>query len=260
VVYGGLRYDLTITELLAYSNHFSEENDNSKLLAMNTPQKGKKRGSKGLDYLEGSKEEAIEITQTLKQLAQDMDVELKIGANGTEKSFKSLSGKHKRLIHIASHGVCDTNANTDDLDAVLNRCGLYFSGADNKLFNETLPDWMDDGFLSASEIAEMDLQGLELVTLSACETGKGIVTGDGVFGLQRGLKMAGARSILMSLWKVDDRATSVLMTEFYRLWLGGMSMHDALESAKKKVRSTKGWESPEFWAAFILLDGDLMKE
>ena len=257
VVYGGLRYDLTVEELLAVLNVSLKESEKSMMLGKDDSKKGAKRGVSGLDYLKGSKMEAMGIAQTLKLLTQDtLNVELKIGAKGTEESFKALNGKHKHLIHIATHGIFDTNANDANMDAVLNRCGLYFAGADNKRLGESLPKGIEDGFLSATEISEMDLQGLQLVTLSACETGKGSVNGDGVFGLQRGFKKAGARSLLMSLWKVDDRATSVLMTEFYRLWLGGMSMHDALESAKKKVRSTKGWESPEFWAAFILLDGD----
>lgn len=113
---------------------------------------------------------------------------------------------------------------------------------------------MEDGVLTAREIEELDLRGLDLITLSACETGNGAVSGDGVFGLQRGFKKAGAKSILMSLWKVNDKATCVLMSEFYRNWANGTNMHDALEIAKRKVRETKGWEDPIYWAAFILLD------
>ena len=116
----------------------------------------------------------------------------------------------------------------------------------------------DDGVLTALEISHLDLTNVNLVTLSACETGLGDITGDGVFGLQRGFKKAGAQSILMSLWKVDDEATCMLMTEFYRSWIGGKTTkHDALEKAKQTVRShkEKGWDDPKYWAAFILLDG-----
>ena len=116
----------------------------------------------------------------------------------------------------------------------------------------------DDGILTAYEISQMNLTGLNLVSLSACETGLGDITGDGVFGLQRGFKKAGANSILMSLWKVDDEATCLLMTEFYKKWIGeGKTKHDALEFAKQMVRShkEKGWDDPKYWAAFILLDG-----
>ena len=110
--------------------------------------------------------------------------------------------------------------------------------------------------MTAQEISTLDLSGLNLVTLSACETAKGDITGDGVFGLQRGFKKAGANSIIMSLWKVDDEATCKLMTEFYSNWLEeNMSKYLALEAAKKTIRETEGWEDPKYWASFILLDG-----
>ena len=114
-----------------------------------------------------------------------------------------------------------------------------------------------DGILTAKEVAGLDLSSLELVNLSACQTGLGDITGDGVFGLQRGFKKAGVKSLLISLWKVDDQATCYLMTEFYRHWIGeGKSKHLSLEMAKEAVRSRKekGWDDPKYWAAFILLD------
>ena len=130
------------------------------------------------------------------------------------------------------------------------------AGAQNYLNGDDIPEGADDGILTSKEISTLDLRGLDLVTLSACETGLGDITSDGVFGLQRGFKKAGANTILMSLWKVDDEATSKLMIEFYSNWIGKkMTKHDALEAAKKTVRETKGWEDPKFWAPFILLDG-----
>lgn len=105
------------------------------------------------------------------------------------------------------------------------------------------------------EISLLDFRGMDLIVLSACQTAQGDITGDGVFGLQRGFKKAGANAILMSLWKVDDEATCLLMTEFYRYWLDGKSKHDALEAAKHAVRSHPEWEDPRYRAAFILLDG-----
>ena len=96
-----------------------------------------------------------------------------------------------------------------------------------------------------------------MVVLSACETAKGDVRGDGVFGLQRGFKMAGAESVLMSLWKVDDEATSFLMSRFYKYWMSGKEKQYALNCAIGDVRACKekGWDNPMYWAAFILLDG-----
>ena len=95
----------------------------------------------------------------------------------------------------------------------------------------------------------------DLVVLSACETALGNVRPDGVFGLQRAFKLAGVKSLIMSLWKVDDDATQLLMTAFYQNYLSGMSKREALLAAQKCVMNTPGFENPYNWAAFILLDG-----
>jgi CHAT domain-containing protein len=129
------------------------------------------------------------------------------------------------------------------------------SGANHKVFNRTIPQGIDDGILTALEISILNFRGLDLITLSACETGLGKIDLDGVFGLQRGLKMADANSILMSLWKVDDEATCALMIDFYSHWLSGESKHEALRRAVDKLRANPKWASPKYWAAFILLDG-----
>ena len=138
------------------------------------------------------------------------------------------------------------------------RSGLFMAGANYSMLGEDTPVGVDDGVLTAQEISLLNLRGSELVALSACDSAEGDIGFDGVFGLQRGFKKAGANSILMSLWKVDDEATCLLMTEFYKNWIGEkMSKHDALEAAKRTVRShkEKGWDDPKYWAAFILLDG-----
>lgn len=194
------------------------------------------------------------------------------GRNGTEESFKALNNMHVRVIHIATHGFYYKNMNTsadkaelDNLsdalsqteDKSLTRSGLFFAGAENSVLGETVPLGVEDGVLTAQEVSQLILDGTELVVLSACETGQGDITSDGVFGLQRGFKKAGVQSILMSLWKVDDEATCLLMTEFYKNWIvKGKTKYDALEIAKKIVRShkEKGWDDPKYWAAFILLD------
>lgn len=249
VVYGGLRYDASVAEMRDDAKKYKNSESETDFLAMN----GDKRGAlNGLYYLKGTKEEADSIYNVLK--GNMINVSYLSGIDGTEASFKSLSGRQKKIIHIGTHGFYDTNVNGSDLDGALDRSGLFFAGADNVRSGEKIPEGVDDGVLTAREIEALDLRGLVLVTLSACETGKGAVSGDGVFGLQRGFKKAGAKSILMSLWKVDDKATCVLMSEFYRNWVNGVPMHDALEAAKRKVRETKGWEDPRFWSAFIILD------
>ena len=116
--------------------------------------------------------------------------------------------------------------------------------------------------LTGLEIATLDLRETDLVVLSACQTGMGDIGSDGVFGLQRGFKKAGVNSLLMSLWNVDDAATGLLMTEFYRNFIEGKSKHESLKAAQEKVRNFRGeingkyrdFSNPRFWAAFILLD------
>ncbi len=102
----------------------------------------------------------------------------------------------------------------------------------------------------------MDLRKTDLVVLSACQTALGEITGEGVFGLQRGFKKAGARTIIMSLWPVDDNATLLMMTEFYNNLTSGKTKREAFNAAQNVVKKTKGFENPRYWAAFIMLDGN----
>ena len=112
---------------------------------------------------------------------------------------------------------------------------------------------VEDGILTADEISRLDLSNTKLVVLSACETAKGMIDPvDGVYGLQRAFKMAGAQTIVMSLWKVHDDATSLLMTLFYSYLTGGMEKHQALWKAMMDVREK--YEDPYYWAGFIMLD------
>jgi len=96
------------------------------------------------------------------------------------------------------------------------------------------PDDPRDGILRATEIETASMQGVDLVVLSACETGLGAVAGgEGLTGLQRAFQVAGARSVIASLWKVPDRATQELMTRFYtNLWIKKQSKIDALRNAQ----------------------------
>ena len=104
----------------------------------------------------------------------------------------------------------------------------------------------------------LDLRGLDLVVLSACQTGLGdIISGEGVFGLQRGFKKAGAKTILMSLDKVDDEATRILMVEFYKNLMSGKTKHQSLRDAQQYLRKVDNgkYDDPKYWASFIMLDG-----
>ena len=194
---------------------------------------------------------------------------------GTESSIKSYSGSRIKILHLATHGFYITKSemdnfktvdflsldsmNIDDIeDKELVRSGLLFAGANHTLESDgVIPEDADDGILTSLEVASLDLFGLDLVVLSACQTAQGDLTDDGVMGLQRGFKKAGAHSILMSLWKVNDEATQILMTQFYKNLTVGKSKRESLISAQKYLRMYNNgiYSNPEYWAAFILLDG-----
>ena len=149
----------------------------------------------------------------------------------------------------------DTRSSTLE-DTGMARSGLLLAGANTSLRGAQLPPDAEDGILTAEEISHLDFRNMDLVVMSACQTGLGDISGDGVFGLQRGFKKAGANSLLMSLWKVDDTATRLLMDEFYKNLTAGKNKHDAFMSAQQFLRTTDNgkFSDPRFWAAFILLD------
>lgn len=195
----------------------------------------------------------------------------------SEEAFRKLSGQSPEVIHIATHGFYYSRDEIEKeyksgnfcnfiayqgMNPELYHSGLALSGAQDTWHNESgdISKYVEmksdnDGILLSSEIAQMDLANTDLVVLSACETALGNVKSEGVYGLQRAFKLAGVNSLIMSLWKVDDDATQILMTSFYQNYLNGMSKREALLSAQNKVRNTPGFEDPYNWAAFILLDG-----
>ena len=187
-----------------------------------------------------------------------------------EESFKSLSGKSIDVIHVATHGFYfpDRESNQsfflNNLGSYTNRdysmlySGLLFAGANNAWSGIKISQGVEDGVLTAEEISHMDLSMTNLVVLSACETGLGDVDKiNGVIGLQRGFKKAGVKSVLMSLWKVDDEATKILMVEFYRNLMDGKTKHQSLKNAQRYLRQVQNgkYDKPEYWASFIMLDG-----
>ena len=135
------------------------------------------------------------------------------------------------------------------------RSGLLLAGANQAWSSNREQQSADeDGVITAYEISQMNLTNTELVVLSACETGLGDIKGnEGVYGLQRALKIAGAQNLIISLWKVPDRETAKLMTSFYTYWLQEqLSIREALSKAQKDFRDN-GYD-PYYWAGFILLE------
>ncbi len=169
----------------------------------------------------------------------------------TEIAFKQRSEQNDYIIHISTHGFFNENS---DLRSSMFESGLFFAGANKYWTNDTisLNFGDEDGILRAAEIAELNLSKCALVVLSACETGLGFNnSSEGVYGLQRAFKLAGADKVLMSLWKVDDYSTSLLMREFYKNLLSGDDADLALNKSRQSVREQ--FPSPEDWGGFVLL-------
>ena len=251
-LFGDIRYNATPTDL-AVEHQKYESQHNSTDLAMANIQRMTLRD---MAYdLPGTKIEVDSIEFMLKQ--KHVRVNTYRGRSATEESFKALSGQGKNILHLATHGFYwpekeaqqqkfftqNSTIESDVQQALpidpLNRCGLLFAGANTALggHSNRLDKGVQDGILTAKEISALDLRGADIVVLSACETGLGDVSGEGVFGLQRAFKIAGAQTMLMALWKVDDDATRMLTTAFYRHYSQGMSKRQAFRMAQQEVRN-----------------------
>ena len=263
VLYGGLQYDEDDATMIAESRN---------IRGSQTTKTETFRGfdssvtRKGWEYLPGTLEEVNQISSIISRSKVSCDVYS--SEKGNEESFKALSGNNFGILHIATHGFYMTASqaerskyftsnpfNSQGLSggvSPLQRAGLLLSGGNKAWRGETVPEGVEDGILTAAEIASLDLNSCDVVVLSACETGLGEITDEGVFGLQRAFKNAGVNTIIMSLWEVDDKATSLMMQSFYRNLMKGTSKRDSFTAAQNDVR--KKCPDPRYWAAFIMLD------
>jgi CHAT domain-containing protein len=132
------------------------------------------------------------------------------------------------------------------------RNGLLLKGAGDLLDKTDYNYNMENGILTAYEAMNLNLDRTDLVVLSACETGLGeLQAGEGVFGLQRAFLVAGAKVLIMSMFKVDDEATQKLMLKFYQKWLNTNNMRQSFIEAKKEIRSE--YPDPIYWGAFMMI-------
>ena len=216
-------------------------------------------GSTDIAPLPGTGKEIAEIKGILGQFGYKAQLEQ--GSNASEHKLKSA--EHEGLLHIATHGffVADPKQSQNAVfsiplyninENVLLRSGLLLAGAGHQKVTVNDLSASDNGVLTSYEVMNLNLQETDLVVLSACETGLGdVMSGEGVFGLQRAFMIAGASSVVMSLWKVDDEATQKLMVQFYRNWLQTGDMEKAFRNAQKEVRTS--FNHPYYWGSFVLL-------
>ena len=200
--------------------------------------------------LPGTQEELRAIDQLLRGHAWKTSLYLKGAA--TESNLKAV--KSPAVLHLASHGFFSSDIvslNREAKKEFLFHSGIVLTGA-NKSISTSSTAFDNDGIVTAFEVMNLDLTHTQLVVLSACETGLGRVeNGEGVFGLQRSFMQAGARNVLISLWKVDDEATRDLMIRFYRYLASGNSMHDSLKRAQ--YDQARIVSDPSLWGGFILV-------
>ena len=197
-------------------------------------------------------------------------VSLCLGLEALEDRLKA-EAYGKRVIHLATHayylqGECPDASEHKITRTLLGEdkiigenplllSGLFFAGSN--LHGEGAAEQdMDDGILTAEEICSLDLTGTEWVVLSACETGLGeLKKGEGVFGLRRAFQLAGARTVIMSLWPVGDRPTREYMLDLYQRRLGGATtvaaMQEASLSQLRKLRKQNRSTHPFVWGAFV---------
>ncbi|MCD4681019.1 MAG: CHAT domain-containing protein, partial [Bacteroidales bacterium] len=266
--------------LLVGNPNFSMDNESHNKLATNYTVSGPDAGSyslsrdfknKMLSALPGTKLEVEKIDSLLERSA--WITQCLTGNQALEEAIKSII--NPQVLHIATHGFFANNTFPNkskglegfiltDQNQLLKaenpmlRSGLMLCGSQNTLAGEyDYSDQLEDGILTAYEAMNLTLDSTELVILSACETGAGeIMNGEGVYGLQRAFQIAGAKNIIMSLWKVDDNATQLLMRKFYEFWLAGSSKREAFKMAQDYLRTKTSYQHPYYWGSFIYLGMD----
>lgn len=260
VVYGGLQYSLSDEDMLS----------NSKLYSYSSTPTSEDYLTRGGDnvspwrFLPGTRAEAEAVNALL--VSNHISSTLFIGASGNEESFKALSGQSPSIIHVATHGFylqnqdfhAPDNSGSDMKErlqaqkSAMKRSGLIMSGA-NPAWTEgrILPN-VEDGILTAEEISYLDFRNTSLAIISACDSGLGEINNDGVEGLQRAFKSAGVQTLVVTLWKVDDSATELMMTEFYKSLTKGFPRREAFDLARSAVKSR--YPEPFYWAPFVMID------
>jgi CHAT domain-containing protein/tetratricopeptide (TPR) repeat protein len=232
------------------------------------------RGSLRFDRLDAAAHEAEEIGALWEQatatgMSDASDALILTGGRAGEAAFKALA-PGRRVMHVATHGfelddLCPSilqagdrpahDARVSTLDNPLLLSGLALSGA-NVGGAGPGEGAGEDGMLTAEEIAALDLSGVEWVVLAACRSGSGsVVPGEGVMGLRRAFEVAGARTLIMSLWPVEDSTTRLWMHRLYESRLAGRSTVDSVREASLALLEEQrraGWSPhPFYWGAFV---------
>ena len=250
VLYGGLKYDLTVKAM-------EEESAKYDIAPLLVTRGDILRGDSIYRELPETKKEIDAIEKILK--SQSLAVVSFTGIAGTEESFLNMNGNAPQMLHVATHGFYYTPDAAQKIDYLkgntdaMTLSGLVMSGGNAAWLGKDLPKGVLGGILTAANIARLDLNGIQMAVLSACQTGQGKATPEGLFGLQRAFKKAGVKTLVMSLWNVSDVVTKEFMIRFYEnLARNGWKKMKAFNDAKSYIRSK--YTEPYYWAGFIMLD------
>ena len=261
---GGAVFDLDSTELelIKLQNEVEEDADMLLAYADRSVKLDSLRSGRYFPYLPGTRSEVESISDLLTDGKNQ--VHLITGSNALEDVVKDFTGDNAPgIIHLATHGYffepIDSKLKGFDVrsklllaENPLLRSGLVFSGVHHVWQGGDPLEGMDDGILTAYEIASLDLRKTKLVVLSACETGRGSIhQAEGVMGLQRAFKTAGADKLVLSLWKVPDKETAQLMRLMYSFYLEDGNISQALRRAKLSMRKQY---DPFYWAGFVMVE------
>ncbi len=217
--------------------------------------------NRSIASLPGTEKEVDELQDLLKQKGYKTNEYTE--GTASEEHVKELESP--KIFHIATHGfvVASTEAKATNLteneaqqnENPLMKTGLLLKGAGD-LLNKTKYNYnLENGILTAYEAMSLNLDNTDLVVLSACETGLGEISqGEGVYGLQRAFLVAGAKTLIMSMFKVDDDATQKLILNFYKKWLTTGNLRQSFIDAKKELRVE--YPEPIYWGAFMMIGLD----
>ncbi|OKZ10783.1 MAG: hypothetical protein BHV77_20140 [Bacteroides sp. 43_108] len=252
VLYGGLDYDMDTKEMVEDAKEYK--------LPMTFALRGNLvRGDSVLISLPGSLQEVEAVAEILEK--NNFDVTPYTKTDGTAESFVSMSGCAPDLLLLATHGFYYTpeealhNEYLKGYRDAMFLSGLVLSGGNVAWLGRELPKGSLGGILTANDISMLDLNGLEMVVLSACKSGQGKATSEGLYGLQRAFKKAGAQTIVMTLWNVDDNVARDFMIKFYEELVdkkNKWNKRTAFERAKNYIR--KLYPEAFYWAPFVMLD------
>jgi CHAT domain-containing protein len=214
---------------------------------------------KPLEPLPASAEEVRAIA-ALYRSSRKAPADVWEGRQASESRLKALA-QAPTVLHLSTHGFylaasADPGAEIDwHQEQPLLLSGLALAGANAGLQGQVGPDG-EDGILYSLEILGLPLQGTELVALSACKTGQGVLDySEGMYGLVRAFRIAGAYAVLMTLWEVGDRASKEFMVAFYKHWLQQKRSDPAAALRQTKLDYIHAKRDPQLWAPYVLISG-----